>query len=208
MGATAEAPVAPHRIGIMGGTFDPLHNGHLACANAAQVALELDKVLFVPCGVPSFKQESVSASAQDRLAMTRLGVAEHAKFSVDPLEVERPGTTHTVDTLQELHARYPEAELVFIVGADAARTLPLWYCADELGRLAHFAVVARDGEGLSAAEQQDLADGGFVVFTVSDVQTGDVSSREIRRRVETDASIAELVPESVERYIIDNELYR
>lgn len=208
MDASSEASAARIRIGIMGGTFDPFHNGHLACASAAQEALGLDEVLFIPCGVPSFKQESVSASAHDRLAMTRLGVAGHAAFSVDPLEVERPGTTHTVDTLQALRARYAHAELVFITGADAARTLPLWYRTDELAQLARFAVVARNGEGLSADEQRELADAGFVVHRVEDVETGSVSSREIRALVEAGGSIAALVPESVERYIIEKNLYR
>ena len=196
------------RIGIMGGTFDPLHNGHLACAAAAQDALELDEVLFIPCGVPSFKQETVAASAKDRLAMTRLGVAGHAGFAVDALEVERPGTTYTVDTLHALHERYPEAELVFITGADAARTLPIWYRADELARLARFAVVARDGDGLSAEEQRKLSDAGFTIVMLADVRTGDVSSHEIRSLVKEGKPLGALVPEAIERYIIENGLYR
>ena len=205
---TDEASNAPRRIGIMGGTFDPLHNGHLACATAAQETLDLDEVLFIPCGVPSFKQETVSASAEDRLAMTRLGVAGHPAFSVDDLEIERAGTTYTVDTLHELHERYPEAELVFIMGADAARTLPIWYSADELGRLAQFAVVARDGESLSAADQRKLADAGFTIIMLADVQTGDVSSHEIRSLAKRGEPFGTLVPEAIERYIIENELYR
>lgn len=205
---TAETPNASRRIGIMGGTFDPLHNGHLACATAARDALALDAVLFIPCGVPSFKQETVAASAEDRLAMTRLGVAGHRAFSVDPLEIDRPGTTYTVDTLHALRERYPEAEFVFITGADAARTLPIWYRVNDLARLARFAVVARDGESLSAEEQQKLDDAGFTIILLGDVQTGDVSSREIRSLVEAGKPIGKLVPEAIERYIIENELYR
>ena len=209
MTASASEVTAPaRRIGIMGGTFDPLHNGHLACATAAREVLDLDEVIFIPCGVPSFKQETVNASAADRLAMTRLGVEDEPTFSVDALEVERPGTTYTVDTLRALHERYPDAELVFITGADAARTLPIWYQADELARLARFAVVARDGDGLSADEQRKLADTGFTVILLNDVRTGDVSSHEIRRLVQEGKPIGTLVPEAIERYIIDNELYR
>lgn len=206
--STAETVGAPRRIGIMGGTFDPLHNGHLACATAAQDALELDEVLFVPCGVPSFKQETVTASAEDRLSMTRLGTAGRDGFSVDALEVERPGTTYTVDTLRELRERYPGAEFFFITGIDAAATLPIWYNADELARLARFAVVPRAGEGLSVEEQRKLADAGFTIIMLADVQTGDVSSHEIRSRVQEGRPIGALVPEAIERYIIENELYR
>lgn len=198
----------PRRIGIMGGTFDPPHNGHLACATAAEEALDLDEVLFVPCGVPSFKQDSVVASAADRLAMARLGVAGHPSFSVESLEVDRLGVTYTVDTLRELHERYPEAELVFIVGADAARTLPTWHRADELARIARFAVIARNGVGLSTEEQRRLADAGFAIAMVTDAQTGDVSSHEIRSLAKEGKSIAALVPERTARYIMERELYR
>ena len=140
--------------------------------------------------------------------MTRLGVADHPGFKVDALEVERPGTTYTVDTLRELHERYPASELVFITGADAARTLPVWHRAEELAKLARFAVVARNGEALSESELHELARAGFTVEAVDNVNTGDVSSHRIRRLVQEGESISALVPENVERYIIEKNLYR
>lgn len=193
-------------IGIMGGTFDPLHDGHLACAEAAREALALDRVLFVPCGVPSFKQGTVEASAADRLAMTRLGTAGCEGFAVDDLEVFREGVTYTVDTLARLKERWPQAELAFIMGADAARALPTWDRPGELAELARFAVVERAGDGLSAAELAELEAAGFRIDAI-EAETPAVSSQEIRRRVRNGDSVAGLVPEAVERYIMEHHLY-
>lgn len=195
-------------IGIMGGTFDPLHNGHLVCAEAAREALMLDEVLFVPCGVPSFKQGIVEASARDRLAMTRLGVEGHPGFVVDPMEVERSGVTYTVDTLERLRERYPKAtELVFIVGVDAARALTAWNRPDRLASLARFAVVARAGESLSADERRELEGAGFRIEPIA-ADTPAISSREVRECARNGRPVAGLVPRGVERYIMEHGLYR
>ncbi len=194
-------------IGIMGGTFDPLHNGHLACAEAAREALGFDAVLFVPAGVPSFKQDSVEASAQDRLAMARLGVADHDGFVVDPLEVERSGIAYAVDTVEQLCERYPEeTTLTFIVGSDAARALPSWARAARLAHLVRFAVVSRAKEQLSDDERRRLEEAGFTVELV-DADTPAVSSAEVRERLRGGEPIAGLVPRGVERYIMDHGLY-
>lgn len=195
------------RIGIMGGTFDPPHRGHLACAEAARQALALDRVLFVPCGVPSFKRDTVTASAEDRLAMTRLGTQGIPAFSVDAMETQRDGVAYTVDTLERLRKRYPEdTELLFILGADAARSLPRWNRADRLAHLARFAVVARAGEALSEEEREMLEEAGFAVETV-DADTPAISSHEVRERVRAGEPIEDLVPKEVERYIMEHGLY-
>ena len=114
------------RLGIMGGTFDPPHLGHLACAEEALEAFGLDAVLFVPTGRPAFKQDRPVTPGKVRLAMVAAAVAGNPAFAVSALEVERPGITYAVDTLRELREELPGVELVFIVGADAALTLPRW----------------------------------------------------------------------------------
>ena len=142
------------RLGIMGGTFDPPHLGHLACAEEALEAANLDAVLFVPTGRPAFKQDRLVTAGEVRLAMVAAAVAGNPAFAVSALEVERPGVTYAVDTLRELREELPGVELVFIVGADAALTLPRWRKSAELGtprgvRGGHAARFRAGGGGLA-----------------------------------------------------------
>ena len=192
------------RLGIMGGTFDPPHLGHLACAEEALEAANLDAVLFVPTGRPAFKQDRLVTAGEVRLAMVAAAVAGNPAFAVSALEVERPGITYAVDTLRE---ELPGVELVFIVGADAALTLPRWRKSVELAHLAAFAVATRPGFELGEQALRDLCERGFDVrpFAVPGL---DISSSALRRRVYSGRTIRYLVPEAVRKIIEEESLYR
>ena len=195
------------RLGIMGGTFDPPHLGHLACAEEALEAFGLDAVLFVPTGRPAFKQDRPVTPGKVRLAMVAAAVAGNPAFAVSALEVERPGITYAVDTLRELREELPGVELVFIVGADAALTLPRWRKSVELAHLAAFAAATRPGFELGEQALRDLREHGFDVrpFAVPGL---DISSSALRRRVYAGRTIRYLVPEAVRKIIEEESLYR
>ena len=195
------------RLGIMGGTFDPPHLGHLACAEEALEAFGLDAVLFVPTGRPAFKQDRLVTAGEVRLAMVAAAVAGNPAFAVSALEVERPGITYAVDTLRELREELPGVELVFIVGADAALTLPRRRKSAELARLAAFAAATRPGFELGEQALRDLREHGFDVrpFAVPGL---DISSSALRRRVYAGRTIRYLVPEAVRKIIEEESLYR
>lgn len=195
------------RLGIMGGTFDPIHVGHLVCAEEAAEALGLDAVLFVPAGRPAFKQEREVTPGEVRLRMCRAAVAGNPVFSVSAVEVERPGVTYAVDTLRALCGALCGAELVFIVGADAALTLPRWHESGELARLATFGVATRPGFDLGEERLAKLRRGGFDVRPFA-VTALDVSSSELRRRVAEGRTVRYLVPEAVRAIIEEEQLYR
>ena len=192
------------RLGIMGGTFDPPHLGHLACAEEALEAANLDAVLLVPTGRPAFKQDRLVTAGEVRLAMVAAAVAGNPAFAVSALEEERPGVTYAVDTLREL---LPGVELVFIVGADAALTLPRWRKSAELAHLAAFAAATRPGFELGEQALRDLRERGFDVrpFAVPGL---DISSSGLRRRVYAGRTIRYLVPEDVRKIIEEESLYR
>lgn len=195
------------RLGIMGGTFDPPHLGHLACAEEALEAFGLDAVLFVPTGRPAFKQNRPVTPGKVRLAMVAAAVAGNPAFAVSALEVERPGITYAVDTLRELREELLGVELVFIVGADAALALPRWRKSAELARLAAFAAATRPGFELGEQALRDLREHGFDVrpFAVPGL---DISSSALRRRVYAGRTIRYLVPEAVRKIIEEESLYR
>ena len=181
------------RLGIMGGTFDPPHLGHLACAEEALEAFGLDAVLFVPTGRPAFKQDRPVTPGKVRLAMVAAAVAGNP--------------TSAVDTLRELREELPGVELVFIVGADAALTLPRWHESAELGRLAMFAAATRPGFELGEEALRVLRERRFDVrpFVVPGI---DISSSELRQRVAEGRTIRYLVPEAVREIIEEEQLYR
>lgn len=195
------------RLGIMGGTFDPPHLGHLACAEEALEAFDLDAVLFVPTGRPAFKQDRLVTSGEVRLAMVAAAVAGNPAFAVSALEVERPGITYAVDTLRELREELPGVELVFIVGTDAALTLPRWRKSAELAHLAAFAAATRPGFELGEQALRDLREHGFDVRPFA-VPSLDISSSALRRRVYAGRPIRYLVPEAVREIIEEESLYR
>ena len=180
------------RLGVFGGTFDPPHIGHVAAARAAATCMALDQVLFVPAGVPPFKHGH--ASAEDRYRMTALAVAGEPTFALSRMELDRPGTSYTVDTLRALAGA---GELFFICGADAIADLPTWHEWEELPKLAHFIGVSRPGTTWPA-----------VPYATYVAMPGiDVSSTEIRQRVAAGQPITGMVAPAVERYIHEHGLY-
>ncbi len=195
------------RIGIMGGTFDPIHFGHLFCAEQARQALDLDVVLFVPAGLSAFKTASTKASRCDRLAMCRLALADNPHFVLSLIEVVQEGVTYTVDTLRTFREYLPsDTELVFILGADALCSLALWERAQELATLATFACVARPDTEVEPGVIDELEAQGFRLHIINEDMLA-ISSSIIRDRVARKRSIRYLCPLPVCDYIRAKELY-
>ncbi|MFW7415586.1 nicotinate-nucleotide adenylyltransferase [Demequina sp. SO4-18] len=186
------------RVGVLGGTFDPIHHGHLAAASEVCAELRLDQVLLVPANGQPFKQGFDSAPAEDRLEMCRLAVQGDERFAVSPVDIERGGITYTVDTLTDLRAQLPEASLYFITGADALARFDEWRDAERLSDLAQFVGVTRAGHSFP---ESDAAHAWVEVPELA------VSSTDIRRRVRAGAPIRYLVPRAVADYIAHHDLY-
>jgi nicotinate-nucleotide adenylyltransferase len=192
------------RLGVMGGTFDPVHNGHLVAANEVRSRFGLDEVVFVPTGQPWQKAAGAVSDAEDRYLMTVVATASNPLFSVSRIDVERPGPTYTVDTLRELRARRPDVdELLFITGADALHQILGWHAATELFTLAHFVGVTRPGYDLAL-------DAAFPSGSVTlvEVPALAISSSDIRARVADGRPIYYLVPDGVVQYVEKRHLYR
>ncbi len=185
--------------GILGGSFDPIHHGHLIAADRAAEALGLDTVLFIPCARQPLKPQDPVADAERRLAMLRLAIRGYARFALDTCELERPGPSYTVDTLRMLRVRWPQERLVLILGADSAATLSRWRAADEIARLSEIAVLTRPG----APDVTSV----FVKHLVA-TPAIEISASDIRARCLTGKSIRYLVPESVALYIAQHGLYQ
>lgn len=195
------------RLGIMGGTFDPIHMGHLNCAERASDALDLDAVLFIPAGNPAFKQDQHLAPADARFAMCKLAVANNPAFDASDIELRRDGITYTIDTLEALKGAYAaDVEFVFIIGTDAVPTLHEWRDAPRLAKGARFACVARPGYAPAETDVGRLRAMGFTIDII-DAPTFDVSSSDIRARCGRGSSIRYLVPHAVGMFIESNELY-
>ncbi len=215
------------KIGIIGGTFNPIHYGHLAAAEEVRDRLHLDEVLFIPSFLPPHKQEADIPSAVQRLEMVRLAAQGNSRFKVSDIEVRRVGKSYTVDTIDALTVRHPDAELYFITGIDSFLDIQTWKDWDRLLSLCSFVVLSRPGYSFA-----DLARLSFMreslkdltaldrreeerVFVKSDARTiylerislYDISSTDIRRRVKQARTIKYHLPESVEHYIIENKLY-
>jgi nicotinate-nucleotide adenylyltransferase len=192
------------RIGLMGGTFDPIHHGHLVAAEEARVALDLDRVMFVPAGRPWQKERADVSPAEDRYAMTRLATEDNTAFEVSRIELEREGPTYTVDTLRSMRSSEPGAELYFITGADATLEILTWKNAEETLGLATFVAVSRPGHEL--AKLESLGYGDRVV--VLEIPALAISSTDIRVRVAAGRPIRYLLPEPVRTYVEEHGLYR
>jgi nicotinate-nucleotide adenylyltransferase len=193
--------VAKRRIGIMGGTFDPIHHGHLVAASEVQDRFDLDEVVFVPTGQP-YEKGAVSP-AEDRYLMTVIATASNPRFHVSRADIDRDGPTYTVDTLRDLNAVYgPDVELFFITGADALAKILSWKDAFEMLSLAHFVGVTRPGFELSGDHLP--AD----TVTLVEVPAMAISSSDCRGRVAAGKPVWYLVPDGVVQYIAKRGLYR
>jgi nicotinate-nucleotide adenylyltransferase len=192
----------PRRVGIMGGTFDPIHHGHLVAASEVAHRFALDQVVFVPTGQP-WQKGSATSPAEDRYLMTVVATASNPQFQVSRVDIDRGGPTYTVDTLRDLRREYGEdTELFFITGADALEKILSWKDADELFELAHLIGVTRPGFTLSDAHLP--ADSVSLV----QVPAMAISSTDCRARVAVGKPIWYLVPDGVVQYITKRQLYR
>jgi nicotinate-nucleotide adenylyltransferase len=197
------------RIGIMGGTFDPVHIGHLVTAEEALVQFNLDKVVFMPTGRPVRKTHRHLSSAEDRYLMTVIATASNPDFEVSRLEIDRPGDTYTVDTIVELRALYgPRAELFFISGADAVREILTWKNADRFADLCTFIAATRPGYDAALGADEIRQKMPLPAVESMAVPALAISSSDIRARVAARRPIRYLLPEAVAAYIEKNGLYR
>jgi nicotinate-nucleotide adenylyltransferase len=215
------------KLGILGGTFNPVHCGHLAAAEEVRDRLKLDRVLFIPSFIPPHKHEEDVPPAVHRMEMVRLAVATNTAFEPSDIEIRRGGRSYTIDTIESLHNVYPDAELYFITGLDSFLEIQTWHKWETLLSLCRFVVLSRPGYSFSGLGKLDFmksAEEEFTGFdrgilTQSVVRSGkfivylemiplfDISSTDIRRRVKEGRSIKYLLPEAVETYIIKNKLY-
>ncbi len=190
------------RIGVMGGTFDPIHHGHLVAASEVGHFFSLDEVIFVPTGQPWQKGGRTVSAAEDRYLMTVIATASNPRFSVSRVDIDRPGETYTIDTLRDLRAaRGPDAEFFFITGADALARMMSWRDADELFRLAHFVGCTRPGHRLSDADLPDRR------VSLIEIPALAISSTACRQRVRAGEPIWYLVPDGIVQYITKRRLY-
>lgn len=185
------------KIGILGGTFNPPHIGHLIIANEVLDTLNLDEVRFMPNFVPPHKESSEEVSAKDRLAMLERALSEHPSFSLEKLEIERQGISYTYDSMKYLTEKEPDASFYFIIGADMIEYLPNWYRIDDLLKLVHFVGVNRPGFTIKTP---------YPIIMV-DVPEMYISSSTIRRKLRTGRTVKYLIPDSVVNYIKGNDLY-
>jgi nicotinate-nucleotide adenylyltransferase len=196
------------KLGILGGTFNPPHLGHLVCAQEAHAQLALDRVVLMPAGVPPHKEIAADPGAQARFELCRRAVEGDERFEVSRLELDRPGPSFTVDTLKALHDQHPEDDLTFIVGGDMARSLPTWREPEAVLSLATLAVAEREDDRREAiaAALTPLAGAERVRFF--DMPRIDISSSLVRERVAAGRPVRYLVPDAVREAIDANGWYR
>ena len=197
------------KLGVLGGTFDPIHLGHMAAAEAARDALSLDRILFIPAGDPWLKAGTAITDGAHRLAMVRAAIAGHDACEASIVELDRAGPTYTEDTLEELQEAYgPEAELHFILGADALRDLERWHAPAEVLARCTLVVMGRPAQGGLELDVLDRILPGASARALAVDLDVEVSATEIRRRAAAGESLAGLVPVGVERYIVEHGLYK
>ena len=198
------------KIGIMGGTFNPIHTGHLLLAQAALEEAALDSVCFLPSGVSYLKPEDTVLDARDRLKLTELAVLDNPKFTVSDMEIKRSGNTYTCDTLQQLKREQPQNSFYFILGADCLFSMENWYHPEEIFSSCTILAAVRDNLKLSDLEEKaDLLRKRFGAdISLLHLPRIDISSTDIRERIKTGKSIRYMVPDSVCEYILQNELFK
>ena len=193
------------RVGVMGGTFDPIHHGHLVAASEVQSFFDLDEVVFVPTGRPWQKESRQVSPAEDRYLMTVIATASNPRFWVSRVDIDRRGPTYTIDTLRDLRKELPDADLYFITGADALSDIFTWRDADELFDLAHFVGCTRPGFTM---DDSTLTGMPADKVTLLEIPALAISSTDCRVRVAKGDPVWYLVPDGVVRYIDKRELYR
>jgi nicotinate-nucleotide adenylyltransferase len=213
MVASAPSPQPPtpsprYRLGIFGGSFDPVHNGHLALARACQQQAALDEIWFVPTAIQPLKHGGPQATDAQRLEMLRLATSDESSWRVCTLEIDRGGRSYTVDTLRQIHEELPEAELFFLMGADVIRDVPRWKEPDEIFSLATAVIVTRVGKPPEDAAVLKLISLLQDRPLMVEMPAQDVSSSEIRRRCAANEPIDGFVPPPVGGFIAANNLYR
>lgn len=184
----------------MGGTFDPIHHGHLVAASEVAAEFELDEVVFVPTGQPWQKSDRQVSPAEHRYLMTVVATASNPRFTVSRVDIDRPGNTYTVDTLRDIRARRPDSELFFITGADALGQILTWKDVEELWDLAHFVGVTRPGYALADLGLEDD-------ISLMEIPAMAISSTDCRDRVARGRPVWYLVPDGVVQYINKHHLY-
>ena len=205
----SDQPVAsthgPRRIGIMGGTFDPIHNGHLVAASEVADIFQLDEVVFVPTGQPWQKAGKKVSDAEDRYLMTVIATASNPRFNVSRVDIDRPGATYTVDTLRDMRQKYPKDDLFFITGADALASIMSWHDWEAMFDLAEFVGVTRPGyelaEDMLPVEHQERTH-------LIEIPAMAISSTNCRERAAAGRPVWYLVPDGVVQDIAKNKMYR
>ena len=198
------------KVGILGGTFDPIHLGHLATAESVREIFQLDKILFIPAARPPHKVNNGVTAEVHRLMMTFLATKSNENFQVSLMEIMRDGLSYTLKTVKELHEKLGTlTELFFIIGADSLRDLPKWYQSRELVKQCHFIATTRPNVDVNFSDVEKFF-GELGTEKIHQVTTPgiEISSTEIRRRVQAGLSIKYLVPEVVEEYIMKERLYK
>lgn len=227
----AQSSARPQRLGLFGGSFNPIHNGHLAIARQAHEILALDRTLFIPTGDPPHKRDGALAAAQHRLEMVRLAIAGMSDFDLSDIEISRRGKSYSIDTVRELQRHYgPATSLFFLIGLDAFLDLPNWREPDALLAACSFVVISRPGQSFTAlATLPFLQDVPLEKLAALDAGTANrldlplpsgqaiiclaltpspISASDIRQRIQRGAMLANLLPPPVESYILHTQLYR
>ncbi len=193
-----------HRLGIMGGVFDPIHFGHLFTAEEARNEFKLDKVLFIPCRHPVHKREDGVSDPNDRYWMTKMAIKNNPFFEVSKIELERSGPSYSIDTVKTLLTEYEyQIEIFFITGADAFLTIDTWHKSEELIKLCQFVAATRPGYDLNNLDHKFKK-----IIRIMEIPLLYISSTDIRRRIKEGRNIKYLLPEKVEEYIYKKRLYR
>jgi nicotinate-nucleotide adenylyltransferase len=197
--------VRRRRLGVMGGTFDPIHHGHLVAASEVLSWFDLDEVVFVPTGQPYQKSDREVAPAEHRYLMTVVATASNPRFTVSRVDIDRPGPTYTIDTLTDLAAAEPDSDLYFITGVDALTDILGWRSAQEMFELAHFVGCTRPGYDMSASALDEMPRDRV---TVVEIPALAISSTDCRARTARGEPVWYLVPDGVVQYISKHRLYR
>jgi len=200
------------RIGLFGGSFDPIHLGHLLMAEQFRSELDLDLVKFIPAKISPFKQSYTPTPDKHRLEMLKLAIGAHPGFEVDPIEIQRGGVSYTIDTIEQLQSNQPDAKWFLLIGADSLKDFKKWKSPDKLLQLVDLVVARRGGwpepdwselEGLVSSDRLRS-----IQSVRMDIPVMEISSTDVRKRIEQNRSIRFLVPAPVEVYIQEHQLYR